>query len=159
MPQNIPGGDRDSSSPVLETADIRLLAEVAYLGASSPKLFRDTERLFRQLIFLRPRKAFPYIGLASALLNRQRAEEAAQVMAEGVARQSADWGSLAPDQEVFDPIEDPDMMKVFHGLCLLAARRTAEGQQTLGKLLESCDHPEAIRIARGLLGFPSGESS
>lgn len=144
----------DGVEPVLASEDIRLLAEVAYLGASSPRLFPDTERLFRQLMVLRPRRAFAYIGLASALLNRQRAEEAAQVMAQGCAQQAADWGEHAPDAGSFDPVEDPAMMQVFHGLCLLAARRTAEGQQKLGSLLDSCDHPQARRIAQGLLGLP-----
>ena len=143
-----------TEAPVLSGDEIRLLTEVAYLGAASPRLFSDAETLFRQLMVLRPRRAFPYIGLASALLNRQRAEDAAQVMALGCALQDADWGEAAPDSEVFDPIEDSAMMQVFHGLCLLAARRTAEGEQRLGKLVESCDHPGALRIAKGLLGLP-----
>jgi hypothetical protein len=152
MSQQQVGRERALEAPVLEAVEVRLLAEIAYLGAASPKLFRETEQLFGQLMTLRPRKAFPYIGMASALLNRQRAEEAAQVMAEGVARQQADWGNKAPDGETFDPVEDPAMMAVFFGLSLIAARRIAEGQQVLGKLLESCDHPGAVRIARGLLG-------
>lgn len=133
---------------------MRLLTEVAYLGASSPVLFDDTERLFGYLMQLRPRRAFPYIGLASAYLNRGKAEEAAQVMALGRSRQAAEWGPDAPDAATFDPHEDLPMMQVFHGLCLLAARRTAEGRQTLGSLIDSCDHPQALRIARGLLGLP-----
>lgn len=156
MPDKLPMpfDSSGNKSPAISPAGVRLLAEVAYLGAASPRLFPDTERLFRQLMVLRPRRAFAYIGLASALLNRQRAEEAAQIMALGCAQQAADWGPDAPDADSFDPVEDPAMMQVFHGMCLLAARRTAEGQQTLGTLLESCDHPQAVRIARGLLGLP-----
>jgi hypothetical protein len=141
-------------APVLTPDEVRLLSEVGFLAASAPALQVESERLFRQLIELRPRRAFAYIGLATGWLNRGRPEEAAAAMAEGIRRQSAPWGDEPPDLESFDPAEDPPMMQVFHGLTLLAARRTAEGQQVLGSLLESCDHSMALRLARGLMGLP-----
>jgi hypothetical protein len=131
---------------------MRLLTEIGFVAASSPALHTQAESLFGELIRLRPRRAFPYIGLATAWLNRGRPDEAASVMEQGVRRQRADWGEAAPDAETFDPVEDPAMMQAFYGLTLLAARRSAEGRQVLGSLLESCDHPPAVRIAQGLMG-------
>lgn len=122
------------------------------MAGASPLLRVETERLFRQLMVLRPRRAFPYIGWATACLNRGEVDRAVEVMAEGVQRQGAPWGEEPPDLEAFDAQEDPAMMNVFHGLCLLAAKRTAEGQQVLRSLLGACDHPPAVRLARGLLG-------
>jgi hypothetical protein len=141
--------------PVLSTEEVRLLTEIGFMAGASPILRTETEQLFRQLMVLRPRRAFPYIGLATACLNRGQADEAVSVMVEGVQRQGSPWGEEPPDRDTFDPREDPAMMRVFHGLCLLAARRTAEGEQVLGSLLESCDHPPAVRLARGLLGRPA----
>ena len=146
------GASLDHEGPVLSTAEIRLLSEIGFMAAASPILKVETEQLFRQLMVLRPRRAFPYIGLATACLNRGQADEAVAVMAEGVQRQGSPWGEAPPDADSFDSREDPAMMRVFHGLCLLAARRTSEGEQVLGSLLESCDHPPATRLARGLLG-------
>jgi hypothetical protein len=143
-----------TDDPVLSSEEVRLLTEIGFMAGASPILRAETEQLFRQLMVLRPRRAFPCIGLASACLNRGRVDEAASVMAEGVRRQRAPWGEEPPDSDSFDSREDPAMMQVFHGLCLLAARRTAEGEQVLGSLLESCDHPPAARLARGLLGLP-----
>lgn len=137
---------------VLAADEVRLLSEIGFLAAASPVLQGESERLFRQLAELRPRRAFPYIGLATGWLNRGRPDEAAAAMAEGIRRQAAPWGDEPPDADSFDPVEDPAMMQVFHGLTLLASRRTAEGQQVLGTLLESCDHPAAVRLAQGLLG-------
>lgn len=149
------GANLDKKAPVLSTAEIRLLTEIGFMAAASPVLKVETEQLFRQLMVLRPRRAFPYIGLATAWLNRGQPDQAAAVMTEGVQRQGAPWGEVPPDVDTFDSREDPAMMRVFHGLCLLAARRTAEGEQVLGSLLESCDHPPALRLARGLLGRPA----
>ncbi len=141
-----------SDGPVLSSHEVRLLTEIGFMAAASPILRVETEQLFRQLMILRPRRAFPYIGLATACLNRGLPDQAAAVMSEGMQRQGLPWGEEPPDRDTFDPDEDPAMMRVFHGLCLLAARRTAEGEQVLGSLLESCDHPPAARLARGLLG-------
>ncbi len=147
---------KSSDTAILLADEVRLLTEIGFLAAASPVLLPECQRLFRQLMVLRPRRAFPCIGLASAFLNQGRAEEAATVMAEGLVRQRAEWAGEPPDAESFDPSEDPAMMQVFLGLCLLAAKRTAEGQQVLGALLNSCDHPLVTRIARGLLGLPQG---
>jgi hypothetical protein len=148
------GSDFAKDGPVLSACEVRVLTEVGFMAAASPILRVETEQLFRQLMVLRPRRAFPYIGLATACLNRGQVDQAAAVMAEGVQRQGAPWGEAPLDAETFDPREDPAMMRVFFGLCLLAARRTAEGEQVLGSLLESCDHPPAVRLALGLLGRP-----
>jgi len=137
---------------ILAAEEVRLLSEIGFLAAASPVLQGESERLFRQLVELRPRRAFPYIGLATGWLNRGRPDEAASVMAEGARRQAAPWGDEPTDRDRYAPIEDPAMMQVFHGMTLLAASRIAEGQQVLGTLLESCDHPPAVRLAEGLLG-------
>jgi hypothetical protein len=141
-----------SDQPVLSSAEIRLLTEIGFMAGASAVLRAETEQVFRQLMVLRPRRAFPYIGWATACLNRGEADRAVEVMVEGVQRQGAPWGEEPPDREVFDAQEDPAMMSVFHGLCLLAAKRTAEGRQVLRSVLGACDHPPAIRLASGLLG-------
>jgi hypothetical protein len=136
----------------LDKADLRLLTEIGFLGAGA-NLPRPVSQLFSALMELRPRRAFSYVGLATAHLNQSRADSALQVMQQGVRMLDNPLPDDALDASTFDPVQDPAMMHTFHGLCLLANQRTAEAQQVLQRVLQLPEYPPALRLARGLLGL------
>jgi len=50
--------------------------------------------------------------------------------------------------------DDRDMVRAFLGLALFMGRRTAEASATLQLLLREGRNPQALRMARGLMGLP-----
>ena len=50
------------------------------------------------------------------------------------------------------------MLRAFLGLALFMGRRTAEATQTLQQLLRTGQNPQALRMARGLMGLPIEEA-
>lgn len=135
------------STDVLDSADVRLLNEIAMIGAGAGASVRSqTEQIFQGLMALRPERDFPYIGLASAHINQQRPDEAVRVLERGLR--------IMLTSEKQPPPTDLAMVKAFLGLALLMSRRTAEAVALLQTLLKDTQHPPAVRIARGLLGLP-----
>ncbi len=135
---------------VLTEAEVRLITEIGFLG-SGAGLWQVAQQLFEALAVLRPHRDFPYIGLATLLLNQQKPEEAVQILEK--ARQ---W--LATQPEVGG--EDLAMLAAFHGVALHCARRTAESQQILLSVVQMGYHSTpALRIARTMLGMAHSEHS
>ena len=133
------------TQPLLEAQDVRLLMEIGMLGAGA-KLSAPVEQLFAGLMVLRPSHDFPSIGQATAFLNPGRAEDAVRVLERGLGViESTQRPGSEPDR---------DMVRAFLGLALFMARRTAEATGQLQQLLRGGCHPQALRMARGLLGLP-----
>jgi hypothetical protein len=136
--------------PPLESQDIRLLMDIGMLGAGAGQpLHEPVERLFSALMRLRPDRDFAYIGQATAWMNQGRGVEAAEVLERGLrmVKSSTRAGS---DQ-------DADMLMAFRGLALFMARHSAEATGQLQELLRTGSNPQALRMARGLMGLPLDE--
>jgi hypothetical protein len=133
--------------PQLESQDVRLLMEVGMLGAGAgAQLHAAVEQLFSALMVLRPEHDFAYIGQASAWLNQGRTDEAVTVLEQGLR--------LLESTKRTGAEADRDMLRAFLGLALSMGKRPAEAQQELTRLLRTGSHPQALRMARGLLGLP-----
>jgi|LauGreDrversion4_2_1035121.scaffolds.fasta_scaffold98703_3 hypothetical protein len=129
----------------LEASDVRLLTEIGMVGAGGgSRLAAAVEQLFGALMVLRPERDFPYIGQASAYLNQARPDDAVRVLERGLR-------IMAVQTQAQD---DRDMVRAFLGLALFMGRRTAEATATLQLLLREGQNPQALRMARGLMGLP-----
>ncbi len=129
----------------LDSHEIRLLTEIGMVGAGAgARLAPAVSQLFEALMVLRPGRDFPYVGQATAWLNQGRPEEAARVLERGlkIACTNSDSGN------------DRDLLQAFLGLALLMSKRTAQAQQLLRQLLAQGRDPQALRMARGLMGLP-----
>ena len=132
---------------LLETPDIRLLMGIGMLGAGAGKaLHEPVEQLFSALMRLRPDRDFAYIGQATAWMNQGRGDEAAAVLERGLRMVKA---STRPGSD-----QDADMLMAFRGLALFMARHSAEATGQLQQLLRTGSNPQALRMAKGLMGLP-----
>lgn len=100
---------------LIASTDIRLLTEVGFLAAAQGDV-RRAEVIFRALQRVRPAASFPYVGLAAALMNAGRADEAVRVLDEGV--------------EEGGPQDLPEL-QAFRGLALQLAGRASESMRAL----------------------------
>ena len=98
-----------------ESNDIRLLAEVGFLAAARGDI-RNAEAIFRGLERVRPAANFPYVGLAAALMNGGRLDEAVQVLDRGLT-------SVGP--------QDQAELQAFRALVLQLGGRTSESRRAL----------------------------
>ncbi len=108
-------------TPPLSSEEIKLLTEVGFLAASRG----DTKRakgIFSGLQQLRPQRAFAYIGLAVALMNTGRHDEAATLLTNAVERVDSD---------------ERDEVNAFLGFALQLAGRTSESLRALHAAGES----------------------
>jgi predicted Zn-dependent protease len=127
---------------VLAADEIRLLAEIGFMACGAGHA-RAARNLFEGLRVLRPRHAFPYIGLALARLGAGAYDEAVRILRdEGLA---ANPGN--------------DEIQVFLGLALNMAKRPSESARVLEEVLKKAvdESPEVI-LARRLLGQHGGAS-
>ncbi|MET4580098.1 tetratricopeptide repeat protein [Ottowia thiooxydans] len=128
-----------TASSLPDSSDIHLLTEIGFLASARGDVAR-AEPIFRALLLLRPEKAFPHVGLATALMNARRAGDAATHLA---------TASLPPG-------EDSDMVQAMHGLALQLDGRISQSQRVLREVAKQADRPEGTsdgtRLARKLLG-------
>ncbi len=135
----------------LDAKEVRLLMEIGMVGAGSgARLAGAVEQLFSALMVLRPDHDFPYIGQATAYFNQAKPDDAVRVLERGLRVLESSQASSRQD--------DRDMLRAFLGLALFMGRRTAEATQTLQHLLRTGENPQALRMARGLMGLPIEEA-
>lgn len=131
----------DSRTPVkgeaaddpLTGAEISLLAEVGFLASAAGDV-EQAGTIFTALMALRPRRAFPYIGLALAWLNAGKPGEAVAV-----------FESAPP----VDAAELPDLA-IYHALALQLASRLGESRRVLAGIDPAAASPVVTRLARGM---------
>ncbi|MGI4982184.1 MAG: hypothetical protein ACRYGL_02425 [Janthinobacterium lividum] len=127
-----PALDEVSADP-LTSVEVGLLTEVGFLASAAG----DVERagmIFAALMALRPRRAFPYIGLALAWLNAGKPAEAVMVF------------ERAPP---VDAAELPDLA-IYHALALQLASRLGESRRVLAAIDPALASPVVRRLARGM---------
>jgi hypothetical protein len=120
--------------PILDAAEIRLLAEVGFLAAGLHHL--QAPRIFEALRLLRPDLSAPLIGLAMHCIESGKAQEAVTILKAGIANGLGERADL----------------QAFLGIALIAAKQTLEAERLLKRLLSrvEANAPE-MRIAQGLL--------
>lgn len=130
--RSMPDSEMDSDA-------IRLLTEIGFLAAGKADVDR-ARRIFDALALVRPDRAFPFIGSATALLNTGRAREAAMLLFKAKAGLPAG--------------NESDMVAAFLGLALQLDGRNGESVHVLRHLADAPDHEksEGWRLARRLLG-------
>ena len=101
--------------PPLCSDEIKLLTEVGFLAASRGEV-AQAEGIFSGLQRLRPERGFSYIGLAVALLNNRRYDQAATLLFEALERVNSD---------------ERDEVNAFLGLALQLGGRTSESLRAL----------------------------
>lgn len=140
-------------TPPLQSADIRLLTELGFV-ATAAGLHQQATIIFEGLRAMRPHRAFPYIGLATTLLNEGQPESAESVLRRGRAvLGDIDSRSLTTD-DASTRTEDLALLASFHGLALQLCARSAQSQQALADALELQRSGSAARLARLMLGKP-----
>lgn len=121
-----------------DSSAIHLLSQIGFLAAGQGDAPRAL-RIFEALALLRPERAFPFVGIASAFMNTGRAEEAVQRL-----------------QAVSLPAgAESDMLEAFKGLALQLAGRSGESAYVLRKLVNGVQHStptEGALLASRLLG-------
>ncbi len=99
-----------------DPTDIRLLTEVGFLAAALGDI-RRAQVIFRALERVRPAAHFPYVGMAAALMNAGKPDEAVRELDRGL-------------KAVVDP-QDQAELQAFRGLALQLAGRTSESRRAL----------------------------
>lgn len=120
---------------VLDTDEVRLLTEVGFLAAGCGDLAR-ADAIFGALRLLRPDRAFPYIGLATARMNAGRAADAVTVL------EAAHITDTAGAQ----------IVRTWYGLALQQAGRNDESRRVLESVVRS-GTGDGVELARVLLGL------
>lgn len=118
----------------LSSEEIKLLTEVGFLAASRGDAKR-AKGIFIGLQKLRPQRAFAYVGLAVALMNTGRHDEAATLLTNAVERVD---------------LEEQGEVNAFLGLALQLAGRTSESLRALHAASE-------CRLAQVMLGQCTAE--
>lgn len=134
----MPSGLADSSLPdLLEEGDVRLLAQAGFLAAGVGDVAR-ARVVFDALRPLRPDRAWPWLGVASALLNARKPAEAARLL---------------------EPVQLPHageqaMVRAFLGLALQLDERSGESLRVLRAVAADAAvaDSEGARLARRMLG-------
>ena len=134
-------------SEPLSPANIQLLTSIGFVAAGAG-LHLQAMRLFESLAHLRPLRAFPYIGLATVLLHRQRPDEAAAVLEQG----------LRLVTEASSP-QDRALLTSWQGLALHLAGRAAESAYALQHAVHMGPNEPETALARAMLGLVSSPSS
>lgn len=134
-------------SEPLSAADIQLLTSIGFV-ASGSGLHLQAQRIFQSLAHLRPLRAFPYIGLATVYLHRQRPEEAAAALEQGMRLTTHE---ASP--------KDRALLASWLGLVLHLAGRAAESARALELAVHlGPDEPETS-LARAMLGLISAPTA
>ncbi len=131
-------------------AEFQRLAEIAFVAAGKGWLAQASQ-LFGCLIDLAPQRALPHIGLALALMNGGRADEALRVL-ERAEKLVAEGDEASSESEMSDRRDESALIRAFYGVALKLAGRTAECFRILQALSDRPGHDHAGRIARSMLG-------
>ncbi len=121
-----------------EKQDMQLLAQIGFLAANRGNL-RLALRIFEALAVLRPERAFPFVGIITAFMNKGRAGEAVERL-----------------QTVRLPAgPESDMLDAFKGLALQLAGKTGESTYLLRQVVmrgRNAAPSEGAMFASRLLG-------
>jgi hypothetical protein len=149
--------DTASWADPLTPHEFRMMAEIG-LVAAGLGWFDQASRIFNALIELCPASSLPHIGLALALLNSSRPEEAVRVLerAEGLVSAPP---SANTTLQMSDPRDDSALIRAFHGVALKLSGRTSESFRILRGLIERPSQDHAGRIARRMLGLPEPQEA
>ena len=129
----------DSQFP-LASNEIRLLAELGFMAAASGQLAIATE-IFDSLIYLRPKKAFPYVGKSIAFLY--------------VGLIAAAVGLLSAASQVVET--DQEQIWIYLALAFQRMGDLAKARKILDFLLDSGELSKVDEIfARSILNGNSG---
>ncbi len=123
--------------------EIRLLADIGFLGAGLGGLRPAALTLFEGLIALRPLRDVGHVGVALVHLNNGQVQEA--LLGLENARAMMDDEPQAQDA-------DRAMLCAFHALALHCAQRNAESQKLFQQVLSIPGNPEATALAHRMLG-------
>lgn len=131
---------------LLDSRDIRLLTEIGFLASARGDVVR-AESIFGALLHFRPEKAFPHVGVAIALMNAGRFDEAASRL--GAVRLPAG--------------PDADLVQAMHGMALQLQGRISQSQGVLHEVASRRDiqgpPSDGVRLARRLLGYSAHNQS
>lgn len=123
---------------LLETEDIRLLTQIGFIASGRADVQR-AEVIFSALLHDRADRAFPYLGIATALLNAGRTGEAVMHL----------------ERAALPAGEEADMVQAFLGLSLQLDARASESLRVLRKVAqqyESAPPTPGSLLAQRLLG-------
>ena len=123
--------------------EVRLLADIGFLGAGLGGLRHAALQLFEGLVTLRPLRDFGYVGTALVHLNNGNVQQALRGLE--TARAMLDAEPQAQDA-------DRAMLCAFHALALHCAQRNAESQKLFQQVLNLPGNPEATALAQRMLG-------
>lgn len=143
---------------MLESSDIRLLTEIGFLAGGRGQ-FEQARTIFDALIHLRPERAFPYVGLAMALLNAGRADEAVVHLASARRRVQSMMGGAGSSPGALALRDEHATLDAYYGLALQMAGHSAESSKILAGLTQRPANDPAGRIARSMLGLQPVEES
>lgn len=129
---------------VLDADEARLFTEVGFLAAGRGDV-QHADAIFQALRGIRPRRAYPWLGLAVARMNAGRATEAVAVLEQGEACMAD-----APPAEAA-------LLAAWRGFALQLAGRSGEST----RVLQACAHGdgEGAALARALLGLPAAPAA
>lgn len=153
------GGAHDIASwaDPLTPHEFRMMAEIGLVAAGRGWL-DQAARIFNALIELSPASTLPHIGLALALLNGSRPEEAVRVL-ERAERLVSALPSPSATLQMSDSRDDSALIRAFHGVALKLSGRTSESFRILRGLTERPASDHAGRIARRMLGLPDPQEA
>jgi tetratricopeptide (TPR) repeat protein len=149
--------DTVSWADPLTPHEFRMMAEIGLVAAGRGWL-DQASRIFNALIELSPASSLPHIGLALALLNSSRPEEAIRVLERAEGLVSAPHSANTALQ-MSDPRDDSALIRAFHGVALKLSGRTSESFRILRGLTERPADDHAGRIARRMLGLPDQQEA
>lgn len=132
-------------------AEFQRLAEIGFVAAGKGWLAQASQ-VFRPLIDIAPHRTLPHIGLALALLNGGKPEEALRVL-EQAQRIVSNSETPASEAELSDRRDDSALIQAFYGVALKLAGHTTESFRILEGLSGRPSHDRAGRIARSMLGM------
>lgn len=136
-------------------AEFQRLAELGFVAAGKGWLAQASQ-LFSCLIDLAPRRALPHIGLALALLNGGRPDDALRVL-ERADKLVAEGDVASSDAEMSDRRDESALIRAFYGVALKLAGHTTESFRILQSLSDRPGHDHAGRIARSMLGVTQSQ--
>ena len=137
--------------------EFRAIAEIGLVAAGRGWL-DQAGPIFNALIELSPASSLPHIGLALALLNSNRADDAVRALER--AESLVSTPRVADTQgQMSDPRDDSALIRAFHGVALKLSGRTSESFRILRGLTGRPADDHAGRIARRMLGLPEAQET
>lgn len=135
---------------VLAPEEVQLLTALGFAAAGAG-LWRNASTVFEGLVKLRPHRAFPYIGQAVVLLNRQLPNEAAAALEKGQRVVSGADDMSRP--------EELGELQAWRGLALHLAGRGHESQLELDQAHRTGAVLSGAPMVATMLGKPVRHTS